>query len=31
MANTTGINETINCKQGFYFGDPCYALKDDLY
>ena len=31
MANTSGINETINCPNGFYFGDPCYALKEDLY
>lgn len=31
MANTSGIDETINCKGGFYFGDPCYALRDDLY
>lgn len=31
MANTTGINETISCKKGFYFGDPCYALDEKLY
>lgn len=31
MANTSGINESINCPNGFYFGDPCYALKEDLY
>lgn len=31
MANTSGINETINCPNGFYFGDPCYALREDLY
>lgn len=31
MANTSGITETIHCKNGFYFGDPCYALKGDLY
>ena len=31
MANTSGIYETINCPNGFYFGDPCYALKEDLY
>lgn len=31
MANTSGINETIKCPNGFYFGDPCYALKEDLY
>lgn len=31
MANTSGINETINCPNGFYFGNPCYALKEDLY
>ena len=31
MANTKGIDETINCPEGFYFGDPCYALNDALY
>ena len=31
MANTSGIDETINCPNGFYFGDPCYALREDLY
>ena len=31
MANTKGITETISCKKGFYFGDPCYALKEELY
>lgn len=31
MANTKGIDETINCPNGFYFGDPCYALKEELY
>lgn len=31
MANTSGINETIKCPNGFYFGDPCYALREDLY
>lgn len=31
MANTKGIKETIKCPNGFYFGDPCYALKDELY
>ena len=31
MANTSGINETINCPNGFYFGDPCYALNEKLY
>lgn len=31
MANTSGINETINCPNGFYFGDPYYALREDLY
>ena len=31
MANTSGICETINCPNGFYFGDPCYALREDLY
>jgi len=31
MANTTGINESIACPNGFYFGDPCYALDEKLY
>lgn len=31
MANTTGINEKIYCPNGFYFGDPCYALNERLY
>lgn len=31
MANTSGIKETIKCPNGFYFGDPCYALREDLY
>ena len=31
MANTSGIDETIKCPNGFYFGDPCYALREDLY
>ena len=31
MANTKGIRETIKCPNGFYFGDPCYALREDLY
>jgi hypothetical protein len=30
-ANTTGIYETIQVKGGFYIGDPCYALRSDLY
>lgn len=31
MANTTGICEKIYCPNGFYFGDPCYALDEKLY
>ena len=31
MANTTGICEKICCPNGFYFGDPCYALDEKLY
>lgn len=31
MANTSGIKEMIVCRNGFYFGDPCYALSEDLY
>lgn len=31
MANTTGIREQIYCPNGFYFGDPCYALDEKLY
>lgn len=31
MANTTGICEKIYCANGFYFGDPCYALDEKLY
>ena len=30
-AMTTGIKETIYCEDGFYIGDPCYALDDALY
>lgn len=29
--NTQGINETITCKKGFYFGDPCYIMKNANY
>lgn len=31
MANTFGISEKIYCQNGFYFGDPCYALDEALY
>ena len=31
MANTSGIKEMIVCRNGFYFGDPCYALDEKLY
>lgn len=31
MCNTTGLYERIRVKGGFYIGDPCYALKDELY
>lgn len=29
--HTQGVNETINCRKGFYFGDPCYVMSDKDY
>lgn len=31
MLNTEGVRETISCPNGFYFGDPCYAMGDKEY